>query len=53
MTIVSERNAEIRARITRDLGRGVTVFKGYGGMSGAELAWLSQAISHQPLAISH
>jgi uncharacterized membrane-anchored protein YitT (DUF2179 family) len=36
MTIVSERNAEIRARITRDLGRGVTIFKGYGGMSGAE-----------------
>jgi uncharacterized membrane-anchored protein YitT (DUF2179 family) len=36
MTIVSKRNAEIRARITRDLGRGVTIFKGYGGMSGAE-----------------
>ena len=36
MTIVSEKNAEIRGRITRDLGRGVTIYKGYGGMSGAE-----------------
>jgi len=36
MTIVSDRNAEIRGRITHDLGRGVTVFKGYGGLSGAE-----------------
>jgi uncharacterized membrane-anchored protein YitT (DUF2179 family) len=36
ITIMSERNAEIRERITRDLGRGVTIFKGYGGMSGIE-----------------
>jgi uncharacterized membrane-anchored protein YitT (DUF2179 family) len=36
ITIVSERNAEIRGRITRDLGRGVTIYKGYGGMSGIE-----------------
>jgi uncharacterized membrane-anchored protein YitT (DUF2179 family) len=36
ITIVSDSNAEIRQRITRDLGRGVTVFKGEGGMSGAE-----------------
>jgi uncharacterized membrane-anchored protein YitT (DUF2179 family) len=36
MTIVSERHQEIRGRITHDLGRGVTIYKGYGGMSGAE-----------------
>jgi uncharacterized membrane-anchored protein YitT (DUF2179 family) len=36
ITIISELNAAIRQRITRDLGRGVTVFKGEGGMSGAE-----------------
>ena len=36
ITIVSDHNAAIRERVTRDLGRGVTVYKGYGGMSGAE-----------------
>jgi len=36
ITVVSDRNAEIRDRITRDLGRGVTIYRGYGGMSGAE-----------------
>src|SRR5262245_3621276 len=36
ITIVSDQHATIRERITRDLGRGVTVFRGYGGMSGAE-----------------
>lgn len=36
ITIVSHRHAAIRERITRDLGRGVTVYKGYGGMSGVE-----------------
>lgn len=36
MTIVSDANAVIRSRITREMGRGVTVFRGYGGMSGAE-----------------
>ena len=36
ITIMSEQHAGIRARITRDLGRGVTVYRGYGGMSGAE-----------------
>jgi uncharacterized membrane-anchored protein YitT (DUF2179 family) len=36
ITIVSDQNAAIRARITGDLGRGVTVYKGYGGISGAE-----------------
>ena len=33
---ISERHQEIRGRITHDLGRGVTIYKGYGGMSGAE-----------------
>jgi uncharacterized membrane-anchored protein YitT (DUF2179 family) len=36
ITVMSEMNATIRERITRDLGRGVTIYKGYGGMSGAE-----------------
>jgi uncharacterized membrane-anchored protein YitT (DUF2179 family) len=36
MTIVSERHQEIRGRIMHDLGRGVTIYKGYGGMSGTE-----------------
>jgi uncharacterized membrane-anchored protein YitT (DUF2179 family) len=36
MTIVSERHQEIRGRIMHDLGRGVTIYKGYGGMSGME-----------------
>jgi uncharacterized membrane-anchored protein YitT (DUF2179 family) len=36
MTIISEANARIRQRIMQDLGRGVTVYRGYGGMSGAE-----------------
>jgi uncharacterized membrane-anchored protein YitT (DUF2179 family) len=36
ITIVSEQHAAIRQRITGDLGRGVTVYKGYGGMRGVE-----------------
>jgi uncharacterized membrane-anchored protein YitT (DUF2179 family) len=36
ITIVSARHDAIRERITGDLGRGVTVYRGYGGMSGAE-----------------
>jgi uncharacterized membrane-anchored protein YitT (DUF2179 family) len=36
ITIMSDMNATIRERITRDLGRGVTVYRGYGGLSGAE-----------------
>ena len=36
VTIVSEAHADIRARLTRDLARGVTVYRGYGGLSGAE-----------------
>lgn len=36
ITIVSAAHAAIRERIMRDLGRGVTIYKGYGGMSGAE-----------------
>lgn len=36
VTIVSPAHAEIRERITQTLGRGVTAFRGYGGLSGAE-----------------
>lgn len=36
MTIVSSKNSAIRDRIVGELGRGVTVYKGYGGKSGAE-----------------
>lgn len=36
ITIVSDMNALIRERITGELGRGVTVYKGYGGKTGAE-----------------
>src|SRR5947209_19388791 len=34
ITIVSARSAAIRERITGELERGVTVYKGYGGLSG-------------------
>jgi uncharacterized membrane-anchored protein YitT (DUF2179 family) len=36
ITIVSEKNAAIRERITGELGRGVTVYRGYGGKTGDE-----------------
>jgi uncharacterized membrane-anchored protein YitT (DUF2179 family) len=36
MTIVSTEHTAIRQRITGELGRGVTVYKGYGGLSGEE-----------------
>ncbi|HET8646429.1 MAG TPA: YitT family protein [Vicinamibacteria bacterium] len=36
MTIVSDRSTEIRSRILGDLGRGVTIYKAVGGLSGAE-----------------
>ena len=36
ITIVSRESATIREAITGELGRGVTVYKGYGGMSGEE-----------------
>jgi uncharacterized membrane-anchored protein YitT (DUF2179 family) len=36
ITIVSAQSGAIRARITGELGRGVTVFKGHGGLTGAE-----------------
>jgi uncharacterized membrane-anchored protein YitT (DUF2179 family) len=36
MTIMSEKHALIRTRILGDLGRGVTAYKGYGGLSGTE-----------------
>jgi uncharacterized membrane-anchored protein YitT (DUF2179 family) len=36
ITIMSSRSALIRERIVGDLERGVTVYKGYGGLTGAE-----------------
>jgi uncharacterized membrane-anchored protein YitT (DUF2179 family) len=36
ITIVSPHSAAIRERITGELERGVTVYRGYGGLSGAE-----------------
>ena len=36
ITIVSSNADAIRAEITTSLGRGVTVYRGYGGMSGSE-----------------
>jgi len=36
ITIMSDMNATIRERIIQDLGRGVTVYRGFGGLSGAE-----------------
>jgi uncharacterized membrane-anchored protein YitT (DUF2179 family) len=36
ITIVSRKSAAIRDAITGELGRGVTVYKGYGGMTGEE-----------------
>jgi uncharacterized membrane-anchored protein YitT (DUF2179 family) len=36
ITIVSERSTAIREAITGGLGRGVTIYKGRGGMSGAD-----------------
>jgi uncharacterized membrane-anchored protein YitT (DUF2179 family) len=36
ITIISGQHAAIRERITRDLGRGVTIYAGYGGLRRAE-----------------
>jgi uncharacterized membrane-anchored protein YitT (DUF2179 family) len=36
ITIVSPEHAAIRERITGELGRGVTIYKGFGGLSGEE-----------------
>lgn len=36
VTIISERHDQLRTSITHDLGRGVTAYRGYGGMSGAD-----------------
>jgi uncharacterized membrane-anchored protein YitT (DUF2179 family) len=45
VTIVSDQHAVIRERITKELGRGVTVYRGYGGMSGAERDILSCVVT--------
>lgn len=36
ITIVSDHGGQIRQRIMHALGRGVTIYRGYGGMSGRE-----------------
>lgn len=36
ITIVSDAHASIKDQVVRDLGRGVTVYRGYGGLSGVE-----------------
>jgi uncharacterized membrane-anchored protein YitT (DUF2179 family) len=36
ITIISPQSSAIRAELTGRLGRGVTVFKGFGGLTGAE-----------------
>jgi len=36
ITVISDMNRSIRERLTQDLGRGVTVYRGYGGLSGTE-----------------
>jgi uncharacterized membrane-anchored protein YitT (DUF2179 family) len=36
VTIVSDHNAQIRQRIMHALGRGVTIYRGFGGMTGRE-----------------
>lgn len=36
ITIVSDEHVAIKELIVRDLGRGVTVYRGYGGLSGVE-----------------
>jgi uncharacterized membrane-anchored protein YitT (DUF2179 family) len=36
ITIVSDQHGAIRERLTGDLARGVTVYRGYGGLSGVE-----------------
>jgi uncharacterized membrane-anchored protein YitT (DUF2179 family) len=36
ITIVSDNNTQIRQRIMHALGRGVTIYRGFGGMSGRE-----------------
>jgi uncharacterized membrane-anchored protein YitT (DUF2179 family) len=36
ITVVSDHNPQIRQRIMHALGRGVTVFRGFGGLSGQE-----------------
>ena len=36
LTIISSRPDDIRAEIMNEMGRGVTVYRGYGGMTGSE-----------------
>jgi uncharacterized membrane-anchored protein YitT (DUF2179 family) len=45
ITIVSRESTSIRQRITSELGRGVTVYRGYGGMKGEERDILSCVVT--------
>ncbi len=36
LTVISKQSTAIRRRITGELGRGVTVYRGYGGLTGEE-----------------
>ncbi len=45
VTIVSDQHSAIRERIVTDLGRGVTVYQGYGGMTGEQKLILYCAIT--------
>lgn len=45
LTIVSPESAEIRRRITEELGRGVTVYRGAGGVSDAPRDILSSVVT--------
>ena len=68
ITIVSARSALIRERIVGDLKRGVTVYKGFGGLTGAEqeilycvvtrleigkVKTIARAIDPQAFVVSH
>jgi len=50
VTIVSDQHSAIRERIISELGRGVTVYRGYGGMSGEEKDILYCAITRLEIA---
>jgi uncharacterized membrane-anchored protein YitT (DUF2179 family) len=53
ITVMSDLNAAIRQRIIQDLGRGVTIYKGYGGMSGTELRAIVRDLDAGAFVIFH
>lgn len=50
VTIVSDHHGQIRQRIMHALGRGVTIYRGFGGMSGRERDILYCVVTRLPLA---